>query len=213
MPIDPELLKNQRKIYEKYYPEFLEELRGTAAGGGFDPDSAIASAITGELFFFRNMMGMGRACTIFGCKQGGQLLVGRNYDWMPLPKDLFEVYRVNNSQRYAYFAATDYGIVDPTMSAPQYRSYLPEDVINDQGLFVGITFSFVDQWANRHFQHPPGQAAGRDLRLAGRGSGPVRTRAGMLPQEFLYRGPLREHGRGRAWREEVQGGLSARMAS
>ncbi len=146
MSIDPELLKNQRKMYEKHYPEFLEEMRGAAAGGGFDPQRAINNAITGELFFFQNMMGMGRACTIFGYKLGEQLLVGRNYDWLPLPKDLFEVYRVNNSQRHAFFAATDYGIVDPAMSTPQSRSYLPEDIINDQGLFVGITFSFVEQW-------------------------------------------------------------------
>ncbi|MDK2980970.1 MAG: hypothetical protein PWQ55_1317 [Chloroflexota bacterium] len=147
MPVNPELLRNQLAMYEQHYPEFLEEIRGVAAGGRFDPQLAIQSAVTGELFFFQNMMGMGRACTIFGLKQGGQLLAGRNYDWLPLPKDLFEVYRVNNSARHAFFAATDYGIVDPAMSAPQYRSYLPEDVINDQGLFVGITFSFVDQWA------------------------------------------------------------------
>ena len=145
--IDPQLLKNQLRVYEKFYPEYLEELKGIAEGGGFDLQSALYGAITGEIFFFKNMIGMGRACTIFGCKQGDALYVGRNYDWLPVPADLFEAYRVKNSERNAFFAVTDYGIVNPALTAPSYRAFLPEDALNDQGLYVGITFSFAEQWA------------------------------------------------------------------
>ncbi len=146
--LDPELLKHQLQVYEKYYPEYLEELKGIADGGGFDLQSTIYSAITGEIFFFQNMLGLGRACTIFGYKNENALFVGRNYDWLPVPADLFEAYRVNNSERNAFFAITDYGIVDPALIAPPHRAFLPEDALNDKGLFVGITFSFADQWAH-----------------------------------------------------------------
>jgi predicted choloylglycine hydrolase len=145
--IDRELFDNQLKMYEKYYPEYLEELRGMAEGGGYDFQRTLYSAITGEIYFFQNMLGSGRACTIFGYKSPRGLLVGRNYDWLPVPGDLFEVYRVNNTARNAFFAVTDYGIVDPAMTAPPYRAFLPEDALNDKGLFVGITFCFADQWA------------------------------------------------------------------
>ena len=145
--IDPDLFKHQLQAYEKFYPEYLEELKGIAEGAGFDPQSTLYNAITGEIFFFKNMIGMGRSCTIFGYKQEGTLFVGRNYDWLPVPGDLFEAYQVKNSERNAYFAVTDYGVVDPARTAPPYRLFLPEDALNDQGLFVGITFSFAEQWA------------------------------------------------------------------
>ena len=145
-PIDQELYQNQLKAYEKYYPAFLEELKGIAEGGGYDPERSIASALTGEIFFFRNMIGLGRSCTIFGYRKEGNLFVGRNYDWLPMPGNLFETYRVNHNDANSYFAVTDYGLVDPKRTEPQYRAFLPEDALNDQGLFVGITFSFAYQW-------------------------------------------------------------------
>jgi len=145
--IDKELFENQLRVYEKFYPEYLDELKGIADGGGFDPQSTLYGAITGEIFFFRNMIGLGRSCTIFGYKNESGLSVGRNYDWLPLPGNLFEAYRVNNPDRNSFFAVTDYGIVDPAMTAPPYRIFLPEDALNDKGLFVGITFSFADHWA------------------------------------------------------------------
>ena len=144
--VDQELYDNQLHIYEKFYPEYLQQIRGMAEGGKFDLQKLIYSGITGELFFFKNMLGLGRACTIFGCKSEAGLIVGRNYDWMPFSSDLFALYTVLNPDRNAFIAATDYGIVDPSMTAPQYRSFFPEDIINDKGLFVGITFSFADQW-------------------------------------------------------------------
>jgi isopenicillin-N N-acyltransferase-like protein len=145
--IDTDLFENQLRIYEKYYPEYLEELQGMADGGDFDQQKMIYNTITGEIFFFKNMIGMGRACTIFGYKTEKGLFVGRNYDWLPVPNDLFEVYKVRNSERNSYIAVTDYGIVNPDRTAPKYRAFLPEDTINDKGLFVGLTFSFADQWS------------------------------------------------------------------
>lgn len=145
--VDPVLYENQLKVYQEHYPELLEELQGVAEGGDFDRDKLIYSAITGEIFFFKNMLGMGRACTIFGYKSKDDLFVGRNYDWLPVSSDLFEVYKVRNPERNAYFAVTDYGIVDPGKTGPSHRAFLPEDAINDKGLFVGLTFSFADQWS------------------------------------------------------------------
>jgi isopenicillin-N N-acyltransferase-like protein len=144
--VDQDLYEGQLKVYEKYYPEYLDELRGIADGAGLDAQRMIYSAITGEIFFFRNMIGLGRSCTIFGCKTDQGLFVGRNYDWLPFPGDLFECYEVRNSERMLFWRHR-YGLVDPAYTVPKYRSFLPEDAINDKGLFIGMTFCFADQWS------------------------------------------------------------------
>ena len=48
--IDPILYKNQLQVYERYYPELLEEFRGMAEGGNFDERKLIYSFITEEIY-------------------------------------------------------------------------------------------------------------------------------------------------------------------
>lgn len=145
--IDPVLYKKQLQVYEKYYPELLEEFSGMAEGGNFDKEKLIYDFITREIIFYRNKFGLGKACTIFGYKAKNNLYVGRNYDWLPLTDKIFEVYKVINPKRNSFVAITDMGIDSPDVAKPEYLYYNADDAINDKGLFIGLTFAYADQWS------------------------------------------------------------------
>ena len=143
--IDEKLYKNQLKIYKKHYPELLEELKGMAKGGDFDEEKLIYSFICGELEWFRTEFKLSKACTIFGVKSKDNLLVGRNYDWVPHTEKFFEVYKVENPKANNYFAISDMGVYGNPVKK-QLLFYNADDTINDKGLFVGITFAFCKEW-------------------------------------------------------------------
>ncbi len=145
--IDPVIYKDQKAIYEKHYPEMLDEFRGMAVGGNFDENKLIYDFITLESNCYRKQFGLDKACTIFGYKKGKDLFVGRNYDWIPEAGRIFETYKVINPKKYSFIAVTDMAVGDLETAKPEYLFYYPDDVINDQGLFVGITFAFADQWS------------------------------------------------------------------
>ena len=145
--IDPVLYKNQLQVYEKHYPELLEEFRGMAEGGNFDKEKLIYDFITSEIFYYKNRFGLDKACTIFGYKGKNNLFVGRNYDWLPETDKIFEVYKVVNPQRNSFVAITDMGIGSPATAKPKYFFYNADDAINDKGLFIGLTFAYADEWS------------------------------------------------------------------
>lgn len=145
--IDSVLYKNQLQVYEKYYPELLEEFRGMAKGGNFDEEKLIYDFITSEIFYYRNRFGIDKACTIFGYKVKNNLFVGRNYDWLPETDKIFEVYKVVNPERNSFIAVTDMGIGSPATAKPRYFFYNADDAINDKGLFIGLTFAYADEWS------------------------------------------------------------------
>lgn len=153
--IDSVLYKNQLKIYEKHYPELLEEFNGIAKSGGFDEKKLIYYFITNEIYYYRKYCykrnykrkkhKLNKACTIFGFKTGNNLFVGRNYDWIPETKKIFEVYKVLNPKRNSFIAVTDMGITSSATAKPKYFSYEADDAINDKGLYIGITFACADK--------------------------------------------------------------------
>lgn len=145
--IDPVLYKNQLQVYEKHYPELLEEFRGMAKGGNFDEERLIYDFITSEIFYYKNRFKLDKACTIFGYKIKNNLFVGRNYDWLPETDKIFEVYKVINPERNSFVAITDMGIGSPATAKPKYFFYNADDAINDKGLFIGLTFAYADQWS------------------------------------------------------------------
>ncbi|MEK7649297.1 MAG: C45 family peptidase [Patescibacteria group bacterium] len=145
--IDPVLYKNQLQVYEKHYPELLEEFRGMAKDGNFDEEKLIYDFITSEIFYYRNRFGLDKACTIFGYKAKNNLFVGRNYDWLPETDKIFEVYKIVNPERNSFIAITDMGIGSPSTAKPKYFFYNADDAINNKGLFIGLTFAYADQWS------------------------------------------------------------------
>lgn len=145
--IDTILYKKQLRIYEKHYPELLEELSGIAEVGNYDKDKVIFGAITTEISLYRNAFGLNKQCTIFGYKDEKKLYVGRNYDWLPASDKIFETYKVINPQRNSFIAVTDLGIMSPETATPEYYWYIACDAINHQGLFIGLTYANAAQWS------------------------------------------------------------------
>jgi isopenicillin-N N-acyltransferase like protein len=144
--IDPVLYKNQLKAYTKYYPQLLEEFHGMAKGGDFDETKLVYSFITGEISWYTNKFNLGKACTIFGVKNKGELFVGRNYDWLPGTEKIFEAYTIVNPQSNSFVAITDMGSGSEATTKSELF-YNADDAINDKGLFIGLTFAYADQWS------------------------------------------------------------------
>lgn len=145
--INTSLYKKQIETYRKHYPEFLEELRGMAEGGGYDADALTYEFIAGEIVWYADKFGLKKACTIFGLRTESTLYVGRNYDWHPATEMLAEAYRVENPKRNSFIAVTDMGIGGPLTAKKEYAFYNADDAINDKGLFIGLTFAYADKWS------------------------------------------------------------------
>ena len=77
--VDQVLLDNQKKIYQEYFPEILEELRGINDVLKIDEDKLLFFFLAGELDWFRNSHAA-KACTIFDFRNNNGFFVGRNYD-------------------------------------------------------------------------------------------------------------------------------------
>ncbi len=144
--IDPNLFKKQLKIYQTYYPDLLDELKGIAEGGNFNEEKLIYNFITGEISYYTNLFRLDKACTIFGYKSDKNLFVGRNYDWIPETEKTFQVYKVISPNKNSFIAITDMGSTNLTTTNSKYLFYYADDAINDKGLFIGITFAYADQW-------------------------------------------------------------------
>ncbi|MBI4177525.1 MAG: linear amide C-N hydrolase [Candidatus Aenigmarchaeota archaeon] len=146
VPINQQLFKRQLRVYEKHYPDLLEELRGVACGGNFNEQKTIYNFITSELRWF--LSAPERSCTIFGVTNNNGAFVGRNYDWHPAAGKVFEVYKVINPGKNSFVALSDMGITDYSDSQPKNLFYFPEDAINDKGLFIGLTFAYGNGCSN-----------------------------------------------------------------
>ena len=145
LKIDPSIYKNQLQIYEKHYPQMLEELRGMAEGGNYDKDKITYWFINCDATCLQEKAGPPKACSIFGVKNKGKLYVGRNYDIFPIAENTFEVYKVVNPERNSFIAVSDMVIYGYFTKEKKYLFYVPEDAINNKGLFIGLTYAFGDQ--------------------------------------------------------------------
>ena len=140
--IDRIFYQKQMSVYKKFYPEMLVELKGIAAGGHYDFDQVIYDNICGEINWYRNQI-QRTSCTIFGVQNKFGTFVGRNYDWYPVA--IATIYKYYNSQAYKYVAITDNGCGPQPQKKDLF--YYIDDAINEQGLYIGITFAFGAQIA------------------------------------------------------------------
>jgi len=135
--IDKSLYAKQLAYYKKFYPEFLEELKGISEGGNYNYDDVVYDNITGETNWYRNKIKK-TSCTIFGVKNEWGTFVGRNYDWYP--ETATSIYKYLNPDSYSYVAVTDSNYFPGAVKKDVI--YYSNDAINDKGLYIGITFAY-----------------------------------------------------------------------
>lgn len=108
-------------IYQEYFPEILDEIRGAAAGQGCDEAPLRA--------FLCSMYAMPPSChcSCFAVSNGSHILLGRNSDFLTAleKSNLNVIYR---------FTSPAYSFTGNTTAFIQM-----EDGVNEQGLAVGLT--------------------------------------------------------------------------
>lgn len=110
-------------IYEKYYPEILEEIKGLATGQNSSYEDLYTFLLSMYCFEFNNH------CTCIAIKDEENILLGRNSDFLVSLEKLYMncLYHLDNV--YAFNGNTTAFIE-------------MEDGINEYGLAVGLTFVY-----------------------------------------------------------------------
>lgn len=145
--VNQKIVAEQLKIYQKYYPQLLEEIEGIAIGGNFDKEKLLYLYLAVEIVGFANRFKMPLSCTIFGVKNSNGTFVGRNLDWLPITEKVMEPYKREAEGCYKLLAVSDMFIGSPSDVEHKFLLYDAIDVINEKGLFVGITFAYGDTWS------------------------------------------------------------------
>lgn len=145
--VNRKIVAEQLKIYKKLYPELLEEIEGIAVGGNFDKTKLLHVYLAIEIVGFANRFKMPLSCTIFGVKNNNGTFVGRNLDWLPITEKVMEPYKREAEGCYKILAVSDMFIGSPSDVKHKFLLYDAIDVINEKGLFVGITFAYGNTWS------------------------------------------------------------------
>ena len=141
------ILDEQLKLYKKHYPQLLEELDGIAIGGNFDKEKILQIYLAGEILWYARRFKMPLSCTIFGVKNKNGVFVGRNLDWIPETEDVMEAYKREGDECFNFLGVSDMLIDSSQDIKYKFLFYDTIDVINEKGLFVGITFAYGDTWS------------------------------------------------------------------
>jgi len=144
--INKKLLDGQLKAYQEHYPQLLEEIKGIAQGGGYDEEKMLQVYLANEILYYTNRFNIPVNCTIFGVKNKNGVFVGRNLDWTPIAEKIMQVYKREGSECLNFLAVTDMHIGSPDDVKNKFMFYNTIDVINENGLFIGITFAYGDSW-------------------------------------------------------------------
>lgn len=110
-------------IYEKYYPEILEEIKGLAMGQNSSYEDFYTFLLSMYCFEFNNH------CTCIAIKDKDNLIFGRNSDFLVSLEKLYMNVLYNLDNAYAFNGNTTAFIE-------------MEDGINEYGLAVGLTFIY-----------------------------------------------------------------------
>lgn len=139
-------LRKQLQIYQTFYPELIEEHLAAATAARHDPDLLLYEDIAAFVDHKRRNIETHRhGCTIFAIQENDKTFVGRNYDWLPQARGFFEQYQLNFNQANRYFAFSDESVYDQH-TGKNTRKFFPVDTLNEHGLYIGLTFSHIDQW-------------------------------------------------------------------
>ena len=138
-------LNKQLKIYKKFWPELIEELKVVANYLNMPEDEIIYDEIASMVDnqkrrvkkFYDSKID---ACTVFAIKENGKTFVGRNYDWDPSVRNFFQNYDLKIGSSYRFFAFSDEGVY-PGHCGLRTRKLCMQDAVNEYGLYIGLTAS------------------------------------------------------------------------
>lgn len=144
-----ETLRQQLKIYEKYYPELVVELSAAAESLGYDRMvllyEDLASFVDAQKRRAKVMQQPTEGCTIFALHENGKTFVGRNYDWLPEARNFFQRYLFEIDGAYKYFGFSDEDVWGRHVGKRSRKIHC-EDAINEHGLYIGLTFAHIAKW-------------------------------------------------------------------
>src|SRR3989338_28323 len=133
-PINHEHLKKQKAIYEKFYPEYFEELKGIA----FVTKSSIEQIE--NFFLVKDVLDLPqKGCTIFGIKNSNGILIGKNYDWRAAAEKFMCYFLAKIEKKNKYVGITDRDTMPLANFNGKIHTFEAEDAINEHGLYIGLT--------------------------------------------------------------------------
>ncbi|NCN86489.1 hypothetical protein GW932_01540 [archaeon] len=139
-PLEKKIFFTQLKIFKKFYPEYLEELRGIAEGIGCEYQQVLQSFLQRVVLPKKKNEKKRKHCSIFGVKNSKELIVGRNYDWIPEAKKYSKIYFVNNKEANSYFGFSDRGIWKEGKVNESELEVYTVGALNENGLYIGLTW-------------------------------------------------------------------------
>lgn len=140
-------LRKQVKIYQKFYPELLQEIQAAADELKMSVELLLYEEIGAVVDQQRAKANRHQhGCTIFAIHENGQTFVGRNYDWLPPAREFFEIYDLDITGANRYFAFSDEGVYKNHTGKSSRKPYF-EDAINEYGLYIGLTYAYIDKWS------------------------------------------------------------------
>ena len=142
--INKKLFSSQKRIYRKYFPKKLIQLTEIAKSADFDVDNYIYNNICACIEWHQKMSEPQKGCTIFGVQNNAGTFVGRNYDWRPGTENVFRAFKCLNTDSFGYIGISDMDYLKKSDIDHHQLFYEIEDAINDQGLYIGLTFAYHD---------------------------------------------------------------------
>jgi predicted choloylglycine hydrolase len=136
--------QSQLKIYQNFFPSFLEQLEGIAKGLGIDQDKVFKSYLTGFLNGFQFMPGRHKpsnTCSEVLISNKNGVLVGSNYDWRVASESCSKLVEFSFSDNSAnsFTSVSDMATwTVGTKADPKRFLVVVDEAWNEDGLYLGL---------------------------------------------------------------------------
>jgi|GEM_PF-4594470 len=154
-PYAKQYFPRQLKIYQQYFPEYLEYLNGIAKSLNIPEDKVLLSYLTGFLSLARTKPT--RQCSVFVLKNKNGVLIGRNYDWRSASEKASALlkFQFTNNFAYSFIGITDMATWEVGKKVPSSHFVLMiDDAWNEHGLYVAVNGApGIDTGVGMHATH------------------------------------------------------------
>lgn len=134
------------KVYQEYFPNFLEECRGASEASNISYEKLTYFLMARELLWQKNRAKNHQACSIFGIANKDGCFIGRNYDMIPEAENFFQTYKTLSKGATPFIAISDMGISGMSRTDRSNSVYTINDAINKKGLFIGLTLAHSNKF-------------------------------------------------------------------